>query len=262
MILIPESSQDEERKSSPESSFVLSPFARTALGFCVTAYQEPLSSPLPEELYNMIYPSLWVAFSLLIQPIRAVNFPFEEIQLTAADVSLNQDVDFGNATLTTQYSGPACKAFPGSQDWPAEEEWSALNETIDGVLLRPLPIGSACYAGGVYDAARCRYLTSPMSGLRHVYIDDPLTVLTQWPQGATCTASLKPQGNCTQGGFPVYVVNVTAVKHVQAAVNFARNKNIRLVIKYVWFQDSLCECQDELTIRWVETRVMTLAAEA
>lgn len=38
-------------------------------------------------------------------------------------------------------------------------------------------------------------------------------------------------GNCTHGGFPVYTVNVSDVKHIQLAVNFARNANLRLVIK-------------------------------
>lgn len=38
-------------------------------------------------------------------------------------------------------------------------------------------------------------------------------------------------GNCTHGGFPVYAVNVSNVGQVQLAVNFARNANLRLVIK-------------------------------
>ena len=35
---------------------------------------------------------------------------------------------------------------------------------------------------------------------------------------------------CTLGGFPEYVVNVTSTAQVQPAVNFARNHNIQLVI--------------------------------
>jgi hypothetical protein len=40
-----------------------------------------------------------------------------------------------------------------------------------------------------------------------------------------------PNGNCTLGGFPSYVVNATNVAQIQLAVNFARNANLRLVIK-------------------------------
>jgi hypothetical protein len=43
------------------------------------------------------------------------------------------------------------------------------------------------------------------------------------------SAKLNATGKCTQGGWSVYVVNATTVK--QIAVNFARNKNLRLVIK-------------------------------
>jgi hypothetical protein len=36
---------------------------------------------------------------------------------------------------------------------------------------------------------------------------------------------------CTLGGYPVYAVNATTVAHIQLAVNFARNQDIRLVVK-------------------------------
>lgn len=54
---------------------------------------------------------------------------------------------------------------------------------------------------------------------------------TEWPQGDTCLPGLEVEGSCTQGRFPTYVVNVTTVKQVQVAVNFARNAEVRLVIK-------------------------------
>lgn len=38
-------------------------------------------------------------------------------------------------------------------------------------------------------------------------------------------------GNCSLGGFPEYVVNVTNVAQIQLAVNIARELNLRLVIK-------------------------------
>ena len=38
-------------------------------------------------------------------------------------------------------------------------------------------------------------------------------------------------GKCTKGGFPIYAVNVSSVSQVQLAINFARNVNLRLVIK-------------------------------
>jgi FAD/FMN-containing dehydrogenase len=56
-----------------------------------------------------------------------------------------------------------------------------------------------------------------------------------WPiyQGRTCFPrnDITPTDKCTLGGYPAYAVNVTNVAQVQLALNFARNTNIRLVIK-------------------------------
>lgn len=52
-------------------------------------------------------------------------------------------------------------------------------------------------------------------------------------QGQTCQppSIFDESGECTQGGYPLYVVKATNVAQIQLAVNFARNTGIRLVIK-------------------------------
>ncbi|CAK7206603.1 hypothetical protein SEUCBS139899_009403 [Sporothrix eucalyptigena] len=167
----------------------------------------------------------------------AVNFPWESVQLTARDVASFPSVRFGNDYLaaTSPLAYTNCRAFPGTAAWPADAEWKRLNTTLDGALLKPRPAGAVCYKGPDYDAKTCRYV-SRIATYTHYWLDTPLDVLTQWPEGNTCLASptvatAKNAGNCTQGGYPEYVVNATTVKHVQAAVNFARNKGLRLVIK-------------------------------
>lgn len=128
-----------------------------------------------------------------------------------------------------------CKVFPGDVEWPVEAAWAQLNASINGVLLKPKPAASVCYPGPDYDQAQCQFLVRGASSTRF-WLNDPLVELAQWTQGSSCVATLTPVGNCTQGGFPEYVVNATSAKHVQAAVNFARDNNIRLVIKYVPMQ--------------------------
>src|SRR5689334_10377383 len=60
---------------------------------------------------------------------------------------------------------------------------------------------------------------------------DPTSVM--WPifQGRTCQPTTDSNGTCTLGAFPSYSVNVSTTSQVQLTVNFARNANIRLVIK-------------------------------
>jgi hypothetical protein len=151
-------------------------------------------------------------------------------QLTPEAIGDFTAVGFASAKRTT-LSTSDCKSFPGDKSWPPESEWSRLNKTLGGALLNPLPAASACYSTSPnFNAETCSFLLNNASRTTF-YLDDPLTILTQWPQGNTCLISQNPTGTCTQGGYPVYVVNATNVKQVQAAVNFARNKDIRLVIK-------------------------------
>jgi hypothetical protein len=178
--------------------------------------------------------ALWllsISSALLIQAVQALNFPYESIQLSDSDIAQNPAVAFGvPPTSNGPYDGPDCRAFPGSSDWPTDSEWNSLNSTIEGNLLKPLPVGNVCYQGPTYDAAKCGAIVNRSFSVPY-YDGDPVSTLTQWTEGDTCVASLNAQGNCTQGGFPVYVVNATTVKHVQAGVNFARNRGVRLVIK-------------------------------
>lgn len=164
----------------------------------------------------------------------AANFPFEEIPLTEdqiADSGL-EALAFGDASSAGPL--PDCKATPGSDAWPADEEWEKLGEFLgEGALLRPAPPAAVCYEDHeLHDEEACRDIRLN-AGSSRFFIDDPVTVLTSWPQGDSCPLNPRENQTCTQGGFPEYVVNVTEVWQIQAAVNFARNHDLRLVIKCV-----------------------------
>jgi hypothetical protein len=152
--------------------------------------------------------------------------------LTNHDIGNFDAIGFANGHPTVLVTlRPRCKSFPGDPTWPREDEWSRLNKTLDGTLLNPLPPASVCYRTSPnFDAQACEFLRNTASQTTF-YFDDPVSITAQWPQGNTCLLSQNLTGTCTRGGYPVFVVNATTVKHVQAAVNFARNRNIRLVIK-------------------------------
>ncbi|KAK7932434.1 hypothetical protein PG985_003146, partial [Apiospora marii] len=177
---------------------------------------------------------LLIAVCVLACKTLGYNFPFEAVQLAPADTKAFAAIAFGDAedarSVQDSYSYE-CRAFPGEASWPPEEEWRKLNSSLGGALLQPPPPGAVCYnSSEYYDQAACnRILTNGRSG--RFYIDDPVTGLTAWTRGRTCPVASNPEGNCTQGGFPAYVVNATTVKHVQIGVNFARNRNLRLVVK-------------------------------
>lgn len=156
----------------------------------------------------------------------------DSVLLTEEDIGDFSAIAFGDETAALSDPTPPvpCKIFPDDDAWPPETEWARLNETLGGALLQPKPAAAACYQGPDFNLEQCQYLLTNAS-FTHFWVDEPLVALAEWSQGRTCALLMDPVGNCTRGGFPEYVVNATSVKHIQAAVNFARNKNIRLVIK-------------------------------
>lgn len=173
---------------------------------------------------------------LVVMPLAsAAHFIPHDTQLTTRDISVFPSIGFESQSLLTEATAPRCKAFPGDTDWPSDVEWDRLNRTLGGALLKPLPPASVCYPSSPnYNPSACFALFT-----KAYYLDDPVSPAQQWTTGNACLPvwNLNATGNwnstltCKQGGFPMYVVNATSVRDVQAAVNFARNKNIRLVIK-------------------------------
>lgn len=167
----------------------------------------------------------------LVSATISVNFDWESIQLGEEDVTDFSAITFGNSSDVAGLGvGVVCRAYPGNPEWPSDDDWSRFNSCLAGVLLKPSPPGIVCYPGPAYNLTKCMALLRA-GGESRFYLNDPVTVLTTWTTGNTCDVTFFPTGNCTQGGFSVYVVNVTNVRQIQAAVNFARNTNLRLVIK-------------------------------
>lgn len=82
----------------------------------------------------------------------AYNFPYEETQLTARDVTNNSDIAFGELPAGAI---ARCKTFPGDTNWPSPERWNDFNTSLGGTLVKGIPPTAACYEGQYEDAAKC-----------------------------------------------------------------------------------------------------------
>ncbi|KAM7209625.1 FAD-binding domain containing protein [Naviculisporaceae sp. PSN 640] len=132
------------------------------------------------------------------------------------------------APLSAQ-AAPECKAVPGSPDWPSPETWQLLNETTGGRLFAPTPPGAACHPGQAsYNAAECRRVQLGWSTYEF-HGEDPVSV--DWNQWNNDTCLPVPGLPCSPKGYPAFVLNATTPEHVKAGVDFAREHNIRLIVK-------------------------------
>lgn len=123
-----------------------------------------------------------------------------------------------------------CKVFPGDREWPSRLTWTVFDVLTGGALIETVPIGAVCYKNsGVYDAQKCQNVINNWSKSA-LHAADPTSVMSPLYQGETCMPQKGDSGTCALGGFPSYSVKIDSVYQVQLAVNFARNKGIRLVV--------------------------------
>ncbi|KFA46816.1 hypothetical protein S40293_05579 [Stachybotrys chartarum IBT 40293] len=123
----------------------------------------------------------------------------------------------------------SCKAYPGTDAWPSPQAWNQLNETIQGRLIRPTPPGAVCHSDQPsYSEEQCPNVAQRWL-VYGFHSQDPVS--SMWDNWSNFTCLPDPTMPCSGDGYPAFVVNATTVEHVKAGVDFARENNVRLVVK-------------------------------
>ncbi|OAA56221.1 FAD-binding, type 2 [Niveomyces insectorum RCEF 264] len=124
---------------------------------------------------------------------------------------------------------PACRAVPGEISWPSTDLWTALNRTVEGRLLKPPPPAAVCHPSQpTYSKEACVDVTANWTN-EFFHSESPLSV--EWDTWTNDTCLPDPSLPCSGQGYPVYVINATTPQHVKAGVDFARENNVRLIVK-------------------------------
>ncbi|KUI56033.1 ER membrane protein complex subunit 1 [Cytospora mali] len=122
-----------------------------------------------------------------------------------------------------------CKCFPGDACWPSQAEWSTLNTTVGGRLIATVPLGSPCH-DPYYDEDECAYLQDQWL-LAGIHMNSSSSVMAPFFANQSCDPWTPREQPCELGNYVHYAVNVTGPDDIIATVNFAQEKNIRLVIR-------------------------------
>ncbi|KAL3471064.1 hypothetical protein BJX99DRAFT_267057 [Aspergillus californicus] len=128
-----------------------------------------------------------------------------------------------------------CKSSPQDPSWPSTEEWSALNKSIHGHLIKTSPAASSCYPGNPFGSTEnCTDVTDNWSYAAYH---------ASWPEGVDYSIfnnnSCVPPGvdgyvkerGCSIGAFPQYIVNATSEAQIATALKWGSERNIRIVVK-------------------------------
>ncbi|KAI0408720.1 putative 6-hydroxy-D-nicotine oxidase [Xylaria palmicola] len=140
-----------------------------------------------------------------------------------------ENLDATENDKRTLFTG--CKTYPGDLLWPLWPVWKVFDLLMGGALIKTVPIGAACYTNSEhYDADKCQEILAHWNE-SPTHADDPTSIMSPLYQGKTCMPQNGNDSTCDIGGFPSYAVKVSTVAQIQLAVNFARNTNVRLVVK-------------------------------
>ncbi|KAJ0426773.1 FAD-binding domain-containing protein [Aspergillus carlsbadensis] len=120
---------------------------------------------------------------------------------------------------------------PQDDCWPSPETWNSLNTTVHGNLIANHPIAQPCYEGAPdYDASRCEEITAKWT---NSWFREDSPIGYSYLLIETCPpvndSSLNPV--CDLGPAPVYTIDATSDEDVVAGIVFAKDHNVRLVIK-------------------------------
>ncbi|KAI2606605.1 FAD-binding domain-containing protein [Hypoxylon sp. NC1633] len=169
-------------------------------------------------------------------------FPFESSQLTPDVISNLTDYNLTSVELfdfsdtdagAEKRAARVCKTYPGDKAWPSTPIWDLFNILLGGALIKGVPAAAPCYTDWPeYNAATCASITAQWETPRF-QLSKPLGIQYYAFEGVSCLPPTltRTGATCTLGGMPSYVVNVTNVAQIQLAVNFARNLNLRLIVK-------------------------------
>jgi hypothetical protein len=105
---------------------------------------------------------------------------------------------------------------PGDPGWPTETDWERLNKAVGGQLIKVQSPLAACATAP--DSAACAEVFKKLKNPYYLGDEVGLTQTLGWVDAWT----LQPS---------VYAVAARTSSDVAAAVNFARERNLRVVIK-------------------------------
>ncbi|KAI1339585.1 FAD binding domain-containing protein [Xylariaceae sp. FL0016] len=144
-------------------------------------------------------------------------------------VALWVAMSVASAAYTVANETPDCYCLPLDDCWPTDSVWNDFNATVDGRLIKTVPIGSVCH-DPTYDEGACDALKAAWREPWPHYNSSSSAMTTYWSNN-NCNPFAARSVPCELGNLVSYAVNVSTTDDVSATVKFAKSHNVRLVVR-------------------------------
>lgn len=126
-----------------------------------------------------------------------------------------------------------CRCRPHEACWPSNDNWDKLNKTINGNLEAVRPVAASCF--GKWTDTTCNSVVANANNSLWRSTHPGAVQWTNWEawpeKNQTCYLDQAKDIPCQQGRVSLYSAVVETAQDIQAAVRFAAQYNIRLVVK-------------------------------
>ncbi|KKY27826.1 putative fad fmn-containing isoamyl alcohol oxidase [Diplodia seriata] len=133
------------------------------------------------------------------------------------------------AALLSPSVATDCRCLPGDGCWPTASDWQQLNQTVNGRLIATVPLAAPCH-DPAFDNATCAALREDWQWPEGHY-ESSSSVMAPFFANQSCDPFTSPSTPCQLGNYVRYAINVSTSDHVAAGIQFAKDKNIRLVVR-------------------------------
>ena len=151
--------------------------------------------------------------------------------------SILQFLTFVFPNLLVTDKAYTCRCLYGEQCWPNESEFAKLTSQLSQPVLHPLPPASACYLPSA-PSGDCSVITANYTNgiwrsdqpgaMQHTNYE---TFVSHDGTLSACYLDTTLGVPCGQGSIPPVGVDARSESDVQAAVKFAKQHNLKLVVK-------------------------------
>ena len=137
----------------------------------------------------------------------------------------------------TEGRSPSCRCLSTDSCWPSQAQFATLQTRLSQPLITPEPLAAACYptaspSGNCTDVQQNWF--NALWRVEHPgQTQSPNWEAYVFPNGTVdvCSKNATLGIPCSQGNVPVLGVDARTSQDVQAAVAFAVDHNLRVVIK-------------------------------
>ncbi|EFQ99475.1 6-hydroxy-D-nicotine oxidase [Nannizzia gypsea CBS 118893] len=152
--------------------------------------------------------------------------------VTAAPSALHRRQDTSTTSTAPVDAKPQCRCYPGEPCWPKQKQWDAFNSTIGGKLVATVPIGSPCHDSsfGPLDPTACTALKSKWNDPA-THFTSSSSIMSPFFANASCDPFLSANTQCVTGTYVQYAVAATSTDDFQKTIAFAKDRNLRLVVR-------------------------------